>query len=198
MDTYTTTMTTPMKPASHKAEQRRRGHFLQQARKLVPNCAAVAVAVVVLAGAFGAAPSSAAAAGTSQTAPSALLVAQAHGCGNCGVVQSVESVQRRGQPRGMAGTQVTPGMAIGGVVGGLLGNQVGHGNGRAAATVLGAAGGAYAGHAIEKNRVRYTAYVMHIRMQDGSMRTVEQRGAIAKGSHVVVEGNTARLAASHG
>ena len=198
MDTYTTTMTTPMTPASHTAEQRKRGHLVQQARKLVPNCAAVAVAVAALAAALGTAPSTVAAAGISQTAPSALLVAQAPGCRNCGVVQSVEAVQRRGQPRGMAGTQVTPGMAIGGVVGGLLGNQVGHGNGRAAATVLGAAGGAYAGHAIEKNRVRYTAYVMHIRMQDGSMRTVEQRGAIAKGSHVVVEGNTARLAASHG
>ncbi len=125
-------------------------------------------------------------------------LAQAGECRNCGVVQSVTVVQRQGQARGIAGTQVTPGMAIGGVVGGLLGNQVGHGNGRAAATVIGAAGGAYAGNAIEKNRVRYTAYVMHIRMHDGSMRSVEQRGAIAKGSRVLVEGNTARLAPVHG
>ena len=196
MDTNTTSTTTLTTPAPHKAEQQKHGHFLKRARALVPNAAAVAVAVAALAAALASAPSISAAAGSPQAAPRALVVAQASGCRNCGVVQSVEAVQRRGQPRGMAGTQVTPGMAIGGVVGGLLGNQVGHGNGRAAATVLGAAGGAYAGHAIEKNRVHYTAYVMHIRMQDGSMRTVEQRGAIAKGTHVVVEGNTARLAQS--
>lgn len=126
-------------------------------------------------------------------------LAQARACRNCGVVQSVETVQRQGRPQGMAGTQITPGMAIGGVVGGLLGNQVGHGNGRAAATVVGAAGGAYAGNAIEKNRARYTAQVMHIRMRDGSMRTVEQRNALPKGTSVLVEGNTARrMPAAHG
>ncbi len=130
--------------------------------------------------------------------PAALVVAQEPVCRNCGVVQSVAVVHRQGQPRGIAGTQITPGMAIGGVVGGLLGNQVGHGNGRAAATVVGAAGGAYAGNAIEKHRIRYTAYLMHIRMHDGSMRTIEQRIAIAKGTPVVVEGHTARLVASRG
>jgi len=110
------------------------------------------------------------------------------------VVESVVRVQRPGQTRGIAGSPVTPGMAIGGVVGGLLGNQVGHGGGRTAATVVGAAGGAYAGHAIEKNRAQRTAYVMHIRMADGSRRTIEQSVALRKGSHVVVEGKTARLA----
>jgi outer membrane lipoprotein SlyB len=134
----------------------------------------------------------------SQATPTALVVAQDSACRNCGVVQSVVTVQRQGKARGIAGTVVTPGMAIGGVVGGLLGNQVGHGNGRAAATVVGAAGGAYAGNAIEKNRTRYTAYVLHVRMHDGSMRTVEQRTAIAKGARVVVEGNTARLARGQG
>jgi outer membrane lipoprotein SlyB len=84
-------------------------------------------------------------------------------------------------------------MAIGGVVGGVLGNQVGSGSGRGAATVLGAAGGAYAGHEIERHRRRYTAYVMHIRMEDGTRRTIEQRTSIARGSHVIVEGHTARL-----
>jgi hypothetical protein len=34
---------------------------------------------------------------------------------------------------------------------------------------------------------------MRVRMDDGSMRTVEQRTPIARGSHVVVEGQTARL-----
>jgi outer membrane lipoprotein SlyB len=118
-------------------------------------------------------------------------------CRNCGVVESVTTVQREGKTRGIAGTKVTPGMAIGGVVGGVLGNQIGSGNGRAATTVLGAAGGAYAAHAIEKSRARYNAYVMHIRMDDGTTRTLEQRTPIAKGSHVVVEGKTARLARQH-
>lgn len=124
------------------------------------------------------------------------VVAQAD-CRNCGTVESVNQVQRTGQSNGIAGTKVTPGMAIGGVVGGLIGNQIGHGNGRAAATVAGAAGGAYAGHAIEKTRHNYTAYVMRIRMNDGTTRTVEQRGALARGSHVIVEGQTAHLQNAH-
>jgi outer membrane lipoprotein SlyB len=121
-------------------------------------------------------------------------LAQNAPCRNCGVVESVVRVQRPGQTKGIAGTPVTPGMAIGGVVGGLVGNQFGHGSGRSATTLLGAAGGAYAGHAIEKNRAQRTAYVMHIRMADGSRRTIEQSVALRKGSHVVVEGKTARLA----
>ncbi len=114
-------------------------------------------------------------------------------CYNCGTVQSVSQVKRGESAQGIGGTRVTPGMAIGGVVGGLVGNQIGHGNGRTAATVVGAAGGAYAGHAIEKSRNQYTAYVMTIRMNDGSTRTVEQRTALARGAHVVVEGKTARV-----
>lgn len=153
-----------------------------------------AVTVAALITVLGATPSSARSIAPAETLPTPIQVAQAPACRNCGVVEWVETVQRQGKPQGIAGTQVTPGMAIGGVVGGLLGNQVGHGGGRAAATVIGAAGGAYAGNAIEKNQVKYTAYVMHIRMQDGTMRTVEQRHAIAKGAHVVVEGNTARRA----
>jgi outer membrane lipoprotein SlyB len=125
------------------------------------------------------------------------VVAQEPACRNCGVVESVVRVQRPGQTKGIAGSPVTPGMAIGGVVGGLLGNQVGHGTGRTAATVVGAAGGAYAGNAIEKNRAQRTAYVMHIRMADGSRRTIEQSAALRKGSQVVVEGKTARLARAH-
>ena len=148
---------------------------------------------------LGAMPASAAGVHPAQHRGPPNQLAQANSCGNCGVVQSVETVQRQGRPQGMAGTQITPGMAIGGVVGGLLGNQVGHGNGRAAATVVGAAGGAYAGNAIEKSRAKYTAQVMHIRMRDGSMRTVEQRQALPKGTNVVVEGNTARrMPAAHG
>ncbi|MFC5498527.1 glycine zipper 2TM domain-containing protein [Caenimonas terrae] len=119
--------------------------------------------------------------------------AAASDCRNCGTVEAVNPVQRAGRANGIAGTPVTPGMAIGGVVGGILGNQVGSGNGRTAATVVGAAGGAYAGHAIENSQNRYTAYVMHIRMNDGTRRTVEQRTALPRGAKVIVRGHTAHL-----
>jgi outer membrane lipoprotein SlyB len=156
-----------------------------------PACAGMALAALaagLIAGEARAAP------GTEASRGQTIVVAQSEPCRNCGVVESVVAVRRQGQAKGIGGTKVTPGMAIGGVVGGVLGNQLGHGDGRAATTVIGAAGGAYAGHAIEKNRAQYTAYVMHIRMNDGSMRTVEQRTAIAKGSPVIVKGKTARLA----
>jgi uncharacterized protein YcfJ len=114
-------------------------------------------------------------------------------CHRCGVVESVQKVERTEKAKGIAGTPVTPGMAIGGLAGGVLGNQIGSGSGRGAATVLGAAGGAYAGHEIERHNRRYIAYVMRVRMEDGKMRTIEQRTPIARGSHVIVEGQTARL-----
>lgn len=116
----------------------------------------------------------------------------ARACGNCGVVESVVAVRRQERVQGIAGTSVTPGTLAGGVIGGVLGNQVGGGSGRAAATVLGAAGGAYAGHAIEKNMKTYTAYRMRIRMGDGTVRTVEQRRALAAGTRVTVQGRLAR------
>jgi hypothetical protein len=41
-------------------------------------------------------------------------------------------------------------------------------------------------------------YQMHVRMDDGSVRTVEQRGAFAAGSRVVVEGKSLRPLAQSG
>lgn len=154
-------------------------HPIASVLRRLPGAGVFAAAVIAVAVPFGA---HAQAAGAAQA-----------GCRSCGTVESVTEVRRSAPVQGMAGTPVTPGMAIGGVVGGLLGNQVGHGNGRAAATVVGAAGGAYAGHAIEKHQVRYTAYVMRIRMNDGTTRTVEQRSALARGARVVVKGHTAQL-----
>jgi outer membrane lipoprotein SlyB len=156
-------------------------------------CAMVLVTASAAAALFLASRAHAAVDTTPAAAGQSVVVAQNANCRNCGVVESVVAVRRPGQTQGIAGTPVTPGMAIGGVVGGLLGNQIGHGSGRAAATVVGAAGGAYAGHAIEQNRAQRTAYVMHIRMQDGSVRTIEQAAALRKGARVVVEGRTARL-----
>lgn len=182
-------------PASERGPQRW-SDDRSRGSSLASTFAVLSMTVATLGSVLGAFSANAGSSSPAVTPTAPILLAQASGCRNCGVVESVVAVQRQGQPQGIAGTVITPGMAIGGVVGGLLGNQVGHGNGRAAATVLGAAGGAYAGNAIEKTRVKYTAYVMHIRMRDGSMRTVEQRSAMAKGSRVVVEGATARLAQS--
>jgi outer membrane lipoprotein SlyB len=152
----------------------------------------ISTAVIVTALAAGWAQAAKVAPGPAARPPA--VIAQEPPCRNCGVVESVVRVQRPGETKGIAGSPVTPGMAVGGVVGGLVGNQFGHGGGRTATTLLGAAGGAYAGHAIEKNRSQRTAYIMHIRMADGSRRTIEQSVALRKGSHVVVEGKTARLA----
>jgi uncharacterized protein YcfJ len=59
----------------------------------------------------------------------------------------VEQVQAAPQPqqRNLAG------VLIGGVAGGILGNQVGGGNGRAAATAIGAVGGALVGDSMANN-----------------------------------------------
>ena len=44
----------------------------------------------------------------------------------------------------------------------------------------------------EQGKPQPRGYQMHIRMDDGSVRTIEQRGALAAGSRVVVEGSTVK------
>jgi hypothetical protein len=44
----------------------------------------------------------------------------------------------------------------------------------------------------ESGQPEPSSYQMHIRMDDGSTRTVEKRGALAAGSRVVVEGKSVR------
>ena len=85
-------------------------------------------------------------------------------CEYCGVVESVRSLERKGEGSGA-------GAVAGGLVGGILGNQVGGGNGRTAMTVVGAGAGAYAGHEIEKNMKRSMTYEIRVRMDDRSVRT---------------------------
>lgn len=114
-------------------------------------------------------------------------------CATCGTVEAVTAVRRQGEVNGIGNSGIGVGAIGGAVVGGLLGNQVGGGNGKKAATVLGAVGGGYAGHAIEKNANSYTAYQMRVRMNDGTVRTIEQRAAVAAGSQVTVEGRPLRV-----
>ena len=103
-------------------------------------------------------------------------------CANCGTIEAVTAVQRKGEAKGI-------GAVAGGVLGAVLGNQIGNGNGRTAATVLGALGGGLAGHAIEKNVKKETVYQVRVRMEDGSTRTIEQASLPSVGARVVVEGS---------
>ncbi|RPI47070.1 MAG: glycine zipper 2TM domain-containing protein [Betaproteobacteria bacterium] len=63
----------------------------------------------------------------------------------------------------------------GAVIGGLLGHQIGSGRGQTAATIAGAAGGAYAGNEIERrSRAGGNVYKIYVRMDDGSVQAVVQ------------------------
>lgn len=111
------------------------------------------------------------------------------GCANCGVVETVRMVQLEGNASGL-------GAVAGGVTGALVGNQFGRGGGNTAMTLIGAAGGAYAGNSIEKNMNRQTAYRITVRMDDGAYRTISQSHvpAVAAGDKVkVVNGNVSAI-----
>jgi outer membrane lipoprotein SlyB len=106
-------------------------------------------------------------------------------CPSCGVVETVRAVEVPGQGTGV-------GAVAGGVTGAIVGSQFGNGNGRTAMGVLGAAGGAYAGHTIEKNIRKRTSYRVSVRMDDGSTRTFYQSSppAVVVGDKVrVINGN---------
>jgi outer membrane lipoprotein SlyB len=108
-------------------------------------------------------------------------------------VQSIDLVQQ--QSTGIGGTGIGVGAIAGAVVGGIVGNQVGGGTGNTAATVIGAAGGAYAGNEIEKrNQQKTTAYKFTIRMNDGSYQTLTQssNADVRVGDRVVIDNGVAR------
>src|SRR6516162_7043292 len=85
-------------------------------------------------------------------------------CNECGTVVDVQTITEKGESSG-------GGMVLGGIVGGVIGHQIGSGRGNTVATVAGAAGGAYAGNEIEKNKNKTTTYVVKLKMDDGSNRT---------------------------
>lgn len=105
-----------------------------------------------------------------------------------GTVESVERVARSNL--GVLGT-------LGGaVVGGLLGHQVGSGRGNTAATIAGAAGGAYAGREIERRtRGDGDAYRIVVRMDDGSYQAVGQEAQpnVRQGDRVRVQNGAVML-----
>ena len=83
-----------------------------------------------------------------------------------GTVESVNEVVEQKNPSGA-------GLIVGGLIGGGLGSLVGSGTGRTVATVVGAAGGAYAGHQVEKGQSQ-VVYQIGVRYDDGSWATIRQ------------------------
>jgi outer membrane lipoprotein SlyB len=112
-------------------------------------------------------------------------------CTSCGVVESVNQVQQKGQGTGL-------GAVAGGLLGGVVGHQVGHGNGKTAMTVLGAIGGGLAGHEVEKRARAVTFFNVHVRMDDGSLRSFQRTQSLALGTSVVAQGSTLRVARDSG
>jgi len=90
-------------------------------------------------------------------------------CGNCGVVEFIQTRDKEGaQGAGVLGA------VVGGVAGGLLGNQVGSGTGKKLATAAGAVGGALAGRRIEQARRHAVYYEIGVRFEDGRLQTFSQ------------------------
>lgn len=109
-------------------------------------------------------------------------------CHTCGVVESVRTVELRGEASGV-------GAVTGGLTGAVLGSTMGRGHGNTAMTIIGAAGGALAGNEIEKNVKKHYVYRVTVRMDDGSVRRLSQSAppAFGAGDKVrVVDGNLTR------
>ncbi len=91
-------------------------------------------------------------------------------CTNCGVVEAIIETEKAGEGSGV-------GIAGGALGGAVIGKQFGNGRGQDALAILGAIGGAIAGHQVEK-KVRATkSYEVRVRMEDGSVRSVNQASA---------------------
>jgi len=102
-------------------------------------------------------------------------------CAVCGTVESVNATQS--EPASGSGVGVIAGAAIGG----LLGNQIGGGTGKDLATIAGMVGGGWAGNTVEKKMKRETVYEVGVRMEDGTLRRLEQKSSVAVGTRVTVE-----------
>ena len=91
-------------------------------------------------------------------------------CRNCGVVESIREIKHEGEGSAL-------GTLGGAAVGGTVGRQLGDGKGRVAATIAGAVIGAAAGNAAAKKHNTTTSYQTVVRMDDGSLQTLNHDGA---------------------
>ena len=95
---------------------------------------------------------------------------QQSGCPTCGVVESIREIKHEGEGSALA--------SLGGAaVGGTIGRQLGDGKGRVAATIAGAVLGAAAGNQAAKSSNASTTYQTTVRMDDGSVQTLNHSGA---------------------
>ena len=91
-------------------------------------------------------------------------------CPDCATITAITPIKQEGEGTGL-------GAIAGGVLGGVIGNQIGGGSGKDIARIAGIAGGAYAGHQVEKSQRSSTAYDIRVRFsEDGSTHTVRETG----------------------
>ncbi|MGH8674925.1 MAG: glycine zipper 2TM domain-containing protein [Burkholderiales bacterium] len=105
-----------------------------------------------------------------QVAAAPAVAQQRAVCSDCGSVIDVREVEVKGEGSGV-------GAVAGGVAGAVIGNQFGRGGTKTVARIAGAAGGAYAGHQIEKQVRTHKRYDVIVRMEAGGERTVSYESA---------------------
>lgn len=106
-------------------------------------------------------------------------------CANCGKVVAINRIEIDGDGRYIGGT------VVGGLIGAAIGSQIGGGDGRKAAGVVGAVGGALIGREIEKRRDRREAFEVVIDMAGGQRQAVvyEDAPPVRVGDTVRVDSN---------
>jgi outer membrane lipoprotein SlyB len=103
-----------------------------------------------------------------KTEAQAVKVAAAPPSNTVGAVQSIEPITET-HASGV-------GAVAGGALGGVLGHQFGKGDGKKAMTVLGAVGGAVAGHQVEKaHNSKVIGYRVQVQLDNGETRTFEPK-----------------------
>jgi outer membrane lipoprotein SlyB len=88
-------------------------------------------------------------------------------CKECGTITGIREITKPGHASGV-------GAVAGGVLGGVLGRSIGGRDHRTAGTVVGAAGGAVAGHMIEKKAKEGKTWEIGVRFDDGNSRIFNQ------------------------
>ena len=89
-------------------------------------------------------------------------------CPDCGTVSAITPITQQGEGTGL-------GAIAGGILGGVIGNQIGGGSGKDVARIAGIAGGAYAGHQVEKSQRTHTAYEITVRYDnDGTTQRFQE------------------------
>lgn len=140
---------------------------------------------LILAGCNEPSASDARLAPASQSSAPRPVVQKAPVCQDCGTISNIQQVKLEGEGTGM-------GAVSGAAAGGYAGNQFGGGKGKIGTTAAGVLAGAAAGHYAEKAIRSKTVQRLTVRMDSGSVRTVdvEQLNGMTLGTKVKVAGNT--------